>query len=63
MTMALLMFALAILIGSAQQELVATLKEGTQRIRRWSGIVLLVIGTWLIVLAIWADFFARFFPI
>lgn len=62
-TMALLMFVLAILIGTAQQEVVAALKEGTPRIRRWSGAVLLVVGIWLIALAVWADFFARFFPV
>lgn len=61
--MALLMLSLALLIGTAQQGVVAALKEGTQQVRRWSGAVLLLVGVWLIVLAIWANFFARFFPV
>lgn len=61
--MALLMFALAILIGAAQQRVVETLKAGTQRVKQWSGLVLLLVGSWLIALAVWADFFARIFPV
>ncbi|MDT8307023.1 MAG: hypothetical protein RRC07_13920 [Anaerolineae bacterium] len=57
------MLALAILIGTAQQEVVAVLKKGTSQIRRWSGAVLLAVGLWLIALAVWADFFARIFPV
>ena len=63
LTMVLLAFTLAILIGTAQERMVDTLKEGTQRVKRWSGAVLLLVGAWLIALAIWADFFAGFFPV
>lgn len=61
--MALLMFGLALLVGAAQERLLDTLKAGTQQIKRWSGVILLVVGAWLIVLAIWADFFAQIFPV
>ncbi|HSM58842.1 MAG TPA: hypothetical protein VK879_21995 [Candidatus Sulfomarinibacteraceae bacterium] len=61
--MALLMFALAFLIGAAQEQMVAALKASTQQMKRWSGVVLLLVGAWLIVLAIWAQFFARVFPV
>jgi hypothetical protein len=57
------MFALAFLIGAAQQRVVAALKEGTQQVRRWSGAILLLVGAWLIASMIWADFFARFLPV
>lgn len=62
-TMALLMFALAILIGLAQQRVVDALKAGTQQVKRWSGAVLAGVGLWLIVLALWAEAFARLFPV
>ena len=61
--MSLLAFGVAILVGTAQQRAVDALKEGTQRIKRWSGAILLLVGAWLIALAIWADFFARLFPV
>ncbi|MDX1664859.1 MAG: hypothetical protein R3272_13790 [Candidatus Promineifilaceae bacterium] len=62
-TMSALMFALAVLIGMGQQRAVNVLKVETARVRGWSGIVLMVVGGWLIALAIWADFFARYFPV
>ena len=61
--MALLVFAVAILIGTAQERTVNTLKQGTQHVKRWSGTILLLVGAWLIALAIWADFFTGLFPV
>lgn len=61
--MTLLTFALAILVGAAQQRVVDALKEGTRRVKRWSGVILLLVGVWLIALAVWADFFTRLFPV
>ena len=61
--MVLLIFALALLVGAAQQRAVEALKAGTQQVKRWGGVVLIGVGAWLIVLAIWADFFARVFPV
>lgn len=63
LTMALLMLALAFLVGAAQQRVINTLKEGTQQVKKWSGAILFLVGAWLIVLAVWADFFARVFPV
>ena len=63
LVMALLMFALAFLIGAAQERVVDALKASTQQVKQWSGVVLLLVGAWLIALAIWAEFFARVFPV
>jgi len=63
LTMTLLALCLAILVGTAQQRVVDALKGGTQRVKQWSGVILLLVGAWLIALAIWADFFARLFPV
>lgn len=61
--MALLMFGLALLVGAAQERLVDALKAGTRQVKQWSGGVLFLVGAWLTALAIWAGFFARFFPV
>ena len=61
--MALLAFGLALLVGAAQRRTVDALKAGTQQVKRWGGVVLLSIGAWLLALALWADFFARIFPV
>ena len=61
--MVLLIFGLALLVGAAQQRAMEALKAGTQQVKRWGGVVLLAVGAWLIILAIWADFFARVFPV
>lgn len=57
------MLVLAVLVGAAQEQLVDSLKAGTRQIKRWSGVVLLLVGAWLIALAIWAEFFAGIFPV
>ena len=59
LTMALLMFTLAILVGAAQDRVIATLREGTGQMKRWSAFILVIVGAWLIVLAIWADILAN----
>ena len=62
-TIALLMLVLAVVVGAAREGLIERLKAGTGQIKQWSGVVLLLVGTWLIILAVWAEFFARLFPV
>jgi len=47
----------------ARTRLVERLKARTKDVKRWGGYVLLLIGSWLILLAIFADFFATLFPV
>lgn len=54
---------LSFLIGSAQERTVARLKTGSKEVKRWGGFILVAVGTWFVVLAIWADFFAGVFPV
>lgn len=61
--MAALMFGLAMLVGAAQERIVNALKAETSTVKRWSSLVLVGVGLWLFALAVWADFFARFFPV
>ena len=61
--MVLLMFGLSIAIALAQSRLVGTVKARVQEIKRWGGWVLILVGLWLIVLGIWAEFFTKFFQV
>jgi hypothetical protein len=59
----LVMALLVILIGTAQNRILQSLRAGPQRVKRWGGFVLLLVGSWLIVLAIWAGAFSRIFSV
>jgi cytochrome c biogenesis protein CcdA len=59
----LLLFGLAIAIGLAQDTFVAKLRAEAPRVKRWGGVILVVVGLWTITIGIWAEFFSRFFPV
>jgi hypothetical protein len=63
LTIVLVMFGLVFAVGTSQEGVIRGLKANTHRIRRWSGVILVLVGTWLIILAIWADAFARILPV
>lgn len=63
LTIALLMLALAFLVGAAQERVINFLKGGTQQVKQWGGVILMLVGAWLIALALWASFFAQVFPV
>lgn len=60
---ALLMFILAVAIAFAQEQFVGVLRAGTTEVKKWGGRILILVGVWLVVIGIWADFFAQFFPV
>ena len=62
LTIALVMAVLLVAIGKAQTHIVRSLKEATHLVKRWGGIILILVGSWLIALAIWANVFAQIFP-
>lgn len=37
--------------------------RGAVLVRQWTGVALVLIGAWLLVLTGWADLFARVFPV
>lgn len=59
----LLMFGLALAIGLAQEGFVTKLRAQAPWVKRWGGVVLIVLGIWTLVIGIWADFFAQLFPV
>ena len=62
-TIILIMAFLMLLVGTAQNRLLQPLRAGVQSIKRGGGLVLIVVGIWLMILAIWADAFAQLFPV
>ena len=63
LTIAIVMAVLIIAIGTAQAHAVRSLKGATRSVKRWGGIILIMVGGWLLVLEIWADTFAQIFPV
>jgi cytochrome c biogenesis protein CcdA len=59
----LLALGLATAIAAAQERLVGRLRASVTQIKQWGGVTLIIVGIWFIILAVWADFFAHFFPV
>lgn len=57
------MFVLSFAIAFAQERLVDTLRTSVVQIKKWGGRILILVGLWLIILAIFAQTFARIFPV
>lgn len=59
----LLIFGLAIAIGTAQTEFITRLRAEAPQVKRWGGFILIIVGLWTIAIGIWAQFFSQFFPV
>ena len=62
-TIVFLLLLLAALIGLAQVKTLQKLKSSTHQVKRWGGLVLLLVGAWLIALSLWATRFAQLFDL
>jgi cytochrome c biogenesis protein CcdA len=54
---------LSVVIGSAQEHTLRRIQASSTQVKRWGGWILVAVGAWFLVLAIWADFFAGIFPV
>lgn len=63
LTIILLIFGLAFAVGSAQEGLITYLKTGAPVVKRWGAYILIIIGVWFIILAVFAGYFASIFPV
>jgi hypothetical protein len=52
MAMSLTLFGLAAVIGLARDSTIQTLRGSGRLVKRWSGAILMLIGAWLIALAL-----------
>jgi cytochrome c biogenesis protein CcdA len=60
---AMVMVVLVVAVGLAQDKLVRSMKGSTRSVKRWGGAILILVGVWLTVLAVWASQLARIFPV
>lgn len=58
-----LVFGAAFGVAGAQDETIARIKAQTPRVKKWGGWILMAVGAWFLVLAVFADFFAEIFPV
>jgi hypothetical protein len=63
LVLVVMFIGLSLVIGSAQERTVKRIQARSTEVKRWGGWILVAIGTWFVSLAIWADFFAKLFPV
>jgi hypothetical protein len=61
--MVVLLFALAALLAIAQQRATTTLANSGPTVKRWGGWMLLLVGAWFLILAVFARTFAGLYPV
>lgn len=61
--MVLLLLGAAVVISRAKASTVEGIGAGSGSVKRWGGYVLVLVGLWLTASGIWADAFARLFPV
>ena len=59
----ILTFALAFLVDRAREATVERLRASAPRIKRWGGAILVLVGAWTLLLGLFAEEFARLFPV
>jgi thiosulfate reductase cytochrome b subunit len=58
-----LLFAAAFTVASAEEGTLERIKAQAPAVKRWAGWVLVAVGVWFIILAVFADLFMRIFPV
>lgn len=58
-----LVFAAAATVARAEGSTLERIEVQAPTVKRWGGRVLVVVGLWFLVLALFADLFARIFPV
>jgi cytochrome c biogenesis protein CcdA len=61
--MVALFFMVALLVTFSQAGVLAGLRDQTHRVKRWGGVVLIGVGGWLLISAVWAETIARILPV
>lgn len=62
-TVVLLSFGAATIVSVAKARTLRALSAGGHSVKRWGGVVLVLLGVWFALTAIFADAFTRVFPV
>lgn len=57
------MFVAALTVASAEERTVERIKAQAPTVKRWGGWLLVAIGAWFLILAVFAEFFQTIFPV
>ncbi|MGH2950179.1 MAG: hypothetical protein ACRDPC_28595 [Solirubrobacteraceae bacterium] len=60
---ALLLFGFAMVVARAQESTVKAIRARAGQVKRYGGYVLVAVGLWTFLLAVFAELFARYFPV
>jgi thiosulfate reductase cytochrome b subunit len=58
-----LVFTAAFLVAGAEEGTLERMQVQAPTVKRWGGWILVAVGLWFLVLAVFADFFADIFPV
>jgi cytochrome c biogenesis protein CcdA len=58
-----LAFGAAITVAVAQEGVADRLRAAAPSMKRWGGVVLVVVGLWFVALGVFADTFGQVFPV
>lgn len=63
MVLVALAFGAAITVAVAQERVADRLTAAAPSMKRWGGVVLVVVGLWFVALGVFADTFGQVFPV
>lgn len=63
LTLVVLTFSLALLVDRAREATIERLRASAPRIKRWGGVILVLVGAWILLLGLFAEEFATLFPV
>lgn len=58
-----LMFTAAVTVAGAQEATVERFQTAAPAVKRWGGWLLVLVGAWFVILAVFAQQFATIFPV
>ncbi|WP_370325141.1 hypothetical protein [Euzebya sp.] len=63
MVIVALMFIAAFTVSRAQRATVERIQANAPAVKKWGGVLLLMVGAWFVSLALFADIFAQVFTV
>ena len=58
-----LVFAASLAVSTVEDRTIESIRAQAPTVKRWGGGILVTVGAWLLLLAVFADFFAELFAV